>query len=656
MKKRFTVIIGVFLVFAAVLTGCSGDTKQNYVDKGQGETPSDPFVRVEGEYFVQNRATDYVVVIENNPDTVISTAAEELQFFFQEATGLTLQIKQDKETDGSERKMISLGSTSYARLALGATGAELELGEYRIATEQQNVYVLGGTSEGVAAGVYRLLEYMFHYEFFKEGIYTLDRNVTELNFFQVDVTETPAIPYIADYSGMHLWGSKIASARLNMTQDGRLAVGEHHNANRSVFPETKYNDPSDPANYHPKWFAVGADQLCYTAQGDAAELDAMVDAASDYFVDLLLQKDNLSKTYARFQMWDDKAWCACESCKAAKELYGSESGAMLVVSNRIGKATTEKLHALGDDRTIRIVTMLYLATENVPVYRNGEGNWVLDEDVGTLEYVCPLWACITRSHDRPWSHPENAAALEMLNQMNAAFEHFWLWDYGINFNDYLLPFDTFNCLAEDAKLLSNYNIDLYLYQLANDAYNVTGFNSLKVYLYSHLFRNPDLDVEELTRKYFDNVYGAGGDLMREVYEEYRLLSIRNNTSTATDAEWDQSIYSGSMIDEKYWPEALLRSWLGKIDRALELSGNDGVYQIGTIAANSKEQIERNILTDGIFVRYIYSCLYLTDNTDENVTFKVALYNDFVALDFERPRENGSKWDLHVKLDITKYVV
>ena len=183
----------------------------------------------------------------------------------------------------------------------------------------------------------------------------------------------------------------------------------------------------------------------------------------------------------------------------------------------------------------------------------------------------------------------------------------------------MLPFDTFNCLAENAKLLSNYNIVLYRYQLANDAYNVTGFNSLKVYLYSQLFRNPDLDVEELTRKYFDNVYGAGGDLMREVYEEYRLLSIRNNTSTATDAEWDQSIYSGSMMDEKYWPEALLRSWLGKIDRALELSGNDGVYQIGTIAANSKEQIERNILTDGIFVRYIYSCLYLTDNTDENVT-------------------------------------
>lgn len=652
-SKRF--LIGVFVSVLSVITlftSCTS-TKNIYVDNG-GETKAD-FVASTSESIVKQGATDYVIVYENSDDSNLLTAVSELQDFFKEATGISLTALKDNETTSKTKKYLSLGATSSAKLALGSTGEELGVSDYRVAFEGNNAYVLGGSGSGVLWGTYKLLNIFFGYKFYKEGNYTLNTNVKNLPLYTGDKTYKAAIALRADYSGMNLYGSTISSSRLGLMTDDKLSVGGRHNSLEML-------DFSTYGDSHPYWYSSSGDQLCYTAHGDEKELDAMIEVASEKITSLFLQSGAENKTYARFQMMDNKNWCACSACQQKKESCGAQSAAMLETCNKIGERVTQKLNALGDNRKVSIVPLLYNETEDVPVKLNqSTGEYELSENMEKLEFVTPLWACMSmKDHAKSWSDTVNTAALDMLNKMNGAFEEFWVWDYGSDFNDYLVPFDTFSNIAEDFKLLSNYKISLYLYQLANSAKNVTGFNSLKLYLLSEFMFDPYQDIEELTNNYFDVCYGEGSEAMKRLYLEYRTLSAYNSVDHGDTPAWNQSIYSQTMVQTQYWKRGALVSWLGYIDEALEATGNDGVLESKTMpAANTAAMYERNIMTDGVFVRYLYACLYLTSTTDENIAFKLKLYNDVGMLDFNHVREESSGlenlYPLATTLGIEKYL-
>lgn len=651
MKKKLICAACAVLAAAITFCGCSSATVR--INDGKTETERE-FTPVSGEFIVKNGKSDYIIVTENDPEDELKTAASELKTFFAEATGITLKTVQDKETSGREKKIISLGATSYARIALGTLGEELGAGDYRIAAENGGIFVLGGSDSGVIWGVYKLLNYMFGYEFYQKNVYTLDRNVKTLNYFKADVTKKAAIALRADYSGMNDYGSSISSTRLGLMTDDKTSVGDIHNSLEMLKPDVY-------GITHSAWYSVTGDQLCYTAHGDEKELEAMVETVAEELYSLFMKSDSLTKTFARFQMMDNKNWCSCAACTEAEELYGAKSGAMLKTCNLIGERANEKLRAADDDRKITVVPLLYNATENVPVESGENGKYVMNEKLGKLEYVTPLWACMAmKDHAKGWGDEENSAALDMLEKMNGAFENFWIWDYGVDFNDYLVPFDTFNTMKEDFEILGSYKIGLYLYQLANSARNVTGFNGLKVYLFSKLAFDPSLDIDELTEDYFRHVYGEGGKAMKKLYDEYRVVALYNGQDHGETGSWDQSIYSQTMVKADYWKRGTLVRWQGYLAEALEKTGNDGILTSqDSGSANSKGVYERNIMTDGVFVRYLYAALYLTDDYPENAEYKINLCNDVRSLGFNHVKESSDANDniavLADVLGITKYI-
>lgn len=651
MKKKLICAACAVLAAAITFCGCSSATVR--INDGKKETERE-FTPVSGEFIVKNGKSDYIIVTENDPEDELKTAASELKTFFAEATGITLKTVQDKETSGREKKIISLGATSYARIALGTLGEELGAGDYRIAAENGGIFVLGGSDSGVIWGVYKLLNYMFGYEFYQKNVYTLDRNVKTLNYFKADVTKKAAIALRADYSGMNDYGSSISSTRLGLMTDDKTSVGDIHNSLEMLKPDVY-------GITHSAWYSVTGDQLCYTAHGDEKELEAMVETVAEELYSLFMKSDSLTKTFARFQMMDNKNWCSCAACTEAEELYGAKSGAMLKTCNLIGERANEKLRAADDDRKITVVPLLYNATENIPVESGENGKYVMNEKLGKLEYVTPLWACMAmKDHSKGWGDEENASALDMLEKMNGAFENFWIWDYGVDFNDYLVPFDTFNTMKEDFEILGSYKIGLYLYQLANSARNVTGFNGLKVYLFSKLAFDPSLDIDELTEDYFRHVYGEGGKAMKKLYDEYRVVALYNGQDHGETGSWDQSIYSQTMVKADYWKRGTLVRWQGYLAEALEKTGNDGILTSqDSGSANSKGVYERNIMTDGVFVRYLYAALYLTDDYPENAEYKINLCNDVRSLGFNHVKESSDANDniavLADVLGITKYI-
>lgn len=168
-----------------------------------------------------------------------------------------------------------------------------------MATKDKSAFVAGGSAADVLAGTYRLLKYMFGYKFYQDAVYEIARDVKNLNYFKVDKTVNAAIPMRADYSGMNLYGSTIASKRLGLMEDYHITVGTHHNS-LNVLDMKTYQEK------YPEWYATSGQQLCFTAHGDENKLNAMTDTVADYFVTQLMKEENLTKTYAAFSMMDVK--------------------------------------------------------------------------------------------------------------------------------------------------------------------------------------------------------------------------------------------------------------------------------------------------------------------------------------------------------------
>ena len=650
-KLMVSMLLSVTCLAGCKWNGSSGNNNSSdpiYVDNGQSTTVDLPYQVVSDKYFVKSGETDYVIVIPENSDDILKTASQELRNFFNEATGVRPAVYTDADELPQGAKIISLGETKQLseRIEGGATPVS---GGYRMVTDEEDLFIKGGDSYGTLWGVYDLLGYMFNYEFYKKDIYDIDHNVSELNFFTIDDTVTPNIPIRAGYSALSEYNSSITSLRYRLQSERTIAAGEFHNS-FVVLDPAKYNNSNDPENYHPKWYTASVDQLCYTARGDANEYEKMTDTASEYFVEMLEAQP--SKTYVFFQMQDTRTWCECTACKEAETKYQAKSAAMLIACQDIHEKIMADLSAKGDDRFIKVVPFLYHSTESLPVVLDQTtGEYKLSDPSLDFSGVAPMWANLsTKKHASAYQDEDNKAALIMLDKLNTAFDDFWVWDYGINFADYLLPFNVFSIMSEDFSLLEDYNVGFHMYQCDHSALNSTGFGALKLYLISELSWNSNQDVEELTDNFFNAVYGDGAESMKAIYDQYRALAAYNSVDHGETLAWDQSYSSETMLSKTYFPKGLLKAWLQELDSALQ-----SIEYLKTADPLQYEIYEKNISADGIFVRYIYAMLYMEGDNDENVNFKIDLYRDVERLNFYQVSEGGGIWNLAVSLGISSYL-
>ena len=654
-KTLKSLIVGglVCVVACGALAGCKKPKTLDpeIIEIGGGEVdwgdkkPVDP---VSGKYFVKSQKTDYVIVTpkKDEDDKILQTAVEEFSTFFNEATSVLPAHYTDDETLPADAKYFSLGNTKYAEAKLTDTPA-LTTGAYRMKTADDNLYIVGGDSHGVLYGVYDLLDYMFDFEFYKKDVYTLNKNVETLNFFEVDEVKTPDIAYAPGYSSISKYNTQQDSLRYRMRRHTEITVldgkdGDGFHNSFVVLP------PDTWSGIHPEWYAGGR-QLCYTAgDRDSQSYREFIQAIVNHFVPKLLAEPE--KTYVMLTEQDDDGWCKCPGCTSVINKYGAKSTTALLACHDVYEAIKNDPRMEGDPRDVHVVPFLYREIEDVPVKKEGD-KYVLSDPSLDLTGVTPMWANIRlRQHAYAYTHPVNKTALDMLDRLNAAFDDFWIWDYGVDFKDYFAPFNVFNNLSEDFKLLKNYNVSLYLYQLDHTAHNATAFGALKTYLISELIYDADQDVEKLTDNFFEAVYGEAAAPMRKIYDDYRLLAAYNDEDHGEVKAWDQSIYSQTMLKAEYYPKGVLVDWLDRIDECYKA--------IEPLKKSNPAQYDlyyNNILAESIFVRYIYAYIYLGDENAENILFKTQIYYDVQALNFAAVSEEGTIWALAAALKIGAYL-
>jgi hypothetical protein len=260
---------------------------------------------------------------------------------------------------------------------------------------------------------------------------------------------------------------------------------------------------------NPEFFALyegqrNSESFCMTN-------DTVVEIVSKKMSEIIAQNPN-----ARFfsvSQNDDVVYCECDNCKALNEKFGGPQGSFYYFLNKIAKQFPNT----------RITTLAYLHTYHAPV------NLKIEPNIYTL--FCPIQ--MNRGKAIIES-PRNKGFLDILNNWSTTAQHLYLWDYTVEFTNYLSPFPNLHTFSKNYKLYEQNKVKGLFVQgyadVPGDLYE------LRQYLLAKIIWNTQTDVEAVTNDFLNGFYGEAGPFVKEYID--LLTQYQENTDRYLDIYTD----------------------------------------------------------------------------------------------------------------------
>jgi len=451
----------------------------------------------EGLVLAENGKSDYRIVVARDASPSTQYAAEELQSFLKQISGVQLPVVGD-ETPLGEHEII-LGENRHLRaLKLQVPFGQLGKEGYVIRTVGPRLVIAGGALRGNLYGVYGLLDDHLGCRWFAPGVSRIPKR-ERLALPEIDEQKVPVLEYRDAYTYDCFDGDWAArnrltssAARLEERHGGKVRFGSGffvHTFNRLVPPE-KYFDT------HPEYFSLidgrrlrERTQLCCTNEDvvricTEGILRAMR-AQPDAFVFSISQND-----------WHN--YCQCERCQTIARREDSQIGPVLQLVNRVAEAVEEQF----PDKAIE--TLAYQWTRRPPKHMRPRRNVIIR--------LCSIECCF--SHPLATCPSEaNRKFREDIRGWSKVSERLWVWDYVTDFRHYLLPFPNQRVRNDNIRFFVAHNVKGIFEQ---DTYNTpqSELAELGGYLTARFLWNPDYDEDQAIDEFLAGYYGAAAGPVR----------------------------------------------------------------------------------------------------------------------------------------------
>lgn len=495
-------------------TSQSGDAVDNTDNNEEKELTESQY------YLVEKGTTEYQIVIPKKAPDKIREAAEELQYFLAEATGVTLKIVADSDTQGTE-KLISLGWTSVAeKLNVAATKEDnLGISGYLIKTVADSVVIMDavkGDGYGVLYGVYDLLQDTIGLKVYAQDEISYEKKES-IPLFIYDDLVTPSF----DVRSLSFFPMRTDEEYKNRMRLVDLYNWEYigtwgHNQTKLL---SAYRES------HPEWFSAGGEQLCWS--GD----DEMVTALANSVITEI--KRYPEGKYFHIAQEDYHISCTCEKCTAnvAEDKYGSYSGLQIAFLNRVIEKVEAWREANAPERDIRYMCFAYNQTFGAPVKQDKNGKLVpYHEDCVPHDKLYIMIASLSADFSYEMEEGVNKGTYDSVLGWNAiAPERIIIYEYDVNFKHYFLYFNNFNVVENHYEVYSENGVE-FMYSQGPVSCNTTCFTEMRIFVESQLMWDLSKNYDELVNEFMAAYYKDAAeemrnyyDYIREFYEEYKAL-------------------------------------------------------------------------------------------------------------------------------------
>jgi len=444
-----------------------------------------------------NGGTNYRIVIPVAATTQDTKAADVLQYWLQEMTGVTLPIViEGTPLEGDFP--ISVGRTTLLEQS-GLPAASVDLGDegYGIAVQGSTLFLWGGQTRAAINTVYALLEEDLGCRWYTDDHYRIpDRPV--LTFTPVDRTYVPPLQLRDPFYRVAFNEDWSLRNRTNAPRAPVREVWGGHIDYDSLFVHT-FDTLISPWQYfitYPEYFMMDADGNRDTAALCTTNPDVCQLVAAEVQLTLSIYPNTEIVSVSEN---DNHSFCLCPTCKALDDAEGSSMASLLYLVNHVAEAIAE------DHPNVRVSTLAYFNTTEVP-------NTVRPRDNVIIRL------CNVTSWSLPFTPVEESGFGSLLQEWSAAHDKISIWDYTVNYHHYLAPMPNMEVIAKDIQYMVAHNATGIMTQ---GAYQSTGERDwMRAWVIAKLLWDPSRDWFELMQ---DFIWGHYGDTAAKIAEYNELL-------------------------------------------------------------------------------------------------------------------------------------
>ncbi|MGL4227277.1 MAG: DUF4838 domain-containing protein [Tannerellaceae bacterium] len=427
-------------------------------------------------------------IIVAGSDSTDMKAASLLQDFIQKVSGAQIPIVKNTTVKKND---IAIGTASNPTLASNRSiTSQLKEDGFLISTNDGVLRILSGGDKGSIYAVVTLLENELDIQYFGENEYNAPKQQT-IEIPKLEVIDNPAFRY-RQSQNYAMGTDPVYKLWYRLEEPSEVFAGGYwvHTFDR-LLPSEIYGEshPEYYSFFNGKRHPGKASQWCLSNN----EVFEIVSQRLDSIF-----KANPGKNLISVSQNDGNYTnCQCPQCKAIDEKEGALSGSVIHFLNKLATRFPDK----------EFSTLAYLYTMNPPQHVKPLPN----VNIMLCDIDCMREVGLT----------ENKTGKEFVKALegwSAISDNLFIWDYGINFDNYVAPFPNLHILKDNIKLFKKNNATMHFSQIASNRGG--DFAELRTYLVSKLMWNPELDTDSLTQNFLQGYYG---DAAPAIYKYIKLM-------------------------------------------------------------------------------------------------------------------------------------
>ncbi|MGX1931172.1 DUF4838 domain-containing protein [Flagellimonas sp. 2504JD4-2] len=424
-----------------------------------------------GLTLAKNGKTNYEIVIPTDASKHNAESAQKLQYYLQIMSDTKLEIVAE-DAQHLKKGKIYIGNIKKENL---------QLEEVRIKTEDNDLFIYGGSDSSTQNAVFEFLENYLDCKWYAPGVESIP-SLKTVSIGSIDHGYIPEITTRTVHSRLFYDNHEFAD-RQKVTYEAfpyYVPGARVHTFHRFMPEETFYK--SNPEFYALRDGKRLPTQLCLT---NPKVLEIVKDSVAAHF------KRNPNTSVISVSQDDNQQHCQCDNCKKIDEEEGSPAGTMIHFVNAVAEAFPEKT----------ISTLAYQYTRKPPKVRPASN---------VLITLCSI-EC-----DRSAPIAENCTDFaDDLIGWGKLTDNIRIWDYTTQFTNFLAPFPNIKTLQPNIHLFRDNNAKWVFEQHSN---NPSELFELRSYITAKLLWNPNADFDALLTEFTNGYYQEAGPFIKEYVE------------------------------------------------------------------------------------------------------------------------------------------
>ena len=479
----------------------------------------------QGPLLFSDGQSEYSIVLCDDASISEQTAAKELQGYLQQISGALLPlVSNDELAEGGKHIFVGFNEEYAAKCGVEHPSGSDEGYTYR--TIGDNIWIYGGKNRGTMYGVYSFLENEFGVRWYTVD-YTKIPTTKTWRVRELCHSEQPFVQYRfvqyfnADYGDWQAHNKCNSATWVAENEYGGLtAYWEGHTFRLFITPEEYFEE-------HPEYFSLREgvrrpnEQVCLS---NPDVLQICIDKMKH-----TIETNPLFDVYSMSQN-DNPFPCECEKCRAIEEQYGGHSGIILWFVNQVADA----IKPLYPDKYIG--TFAYQYSLEAPTGIVPRDNVVIR--------LCSFGFCFAHPLNECKYNEEFVPIIEKWSQIAP---NLYIWDYVVNFWQYVAPFPNFNVLAENIKLFKKHNAIGVREQAAYQS-NGGEFSDMKAWVLSKLLWNPHQETQKLVSQFIKDFYGEAVPYIQK-YFDLCQKQVKDDTEMIFYIDAHNPLYTDKFVKE-----------------------------------------------------------------------------------------------------------